>query len=49
MTLSIDNPAIDTVEKLVHEQAMGKTQVYSAENSSYYQAFKVSKSYINCC
>lgn len=47
MTLPIDNPAIDTVEKLAYEQAVGKIQVYDAENSAYYRAFKVSKSYIN--
>lgn len=41
MTIPIGNPAIDTIEKLAHEQAMGRIQVTTIKGSSYYQNFKV--------
>ena len=41
MTIPIENPAIDTIEKLANEQANGKIQVITLDHSSYYDIFKV--------
>ena len=41
MTFPIGNPAIDSVEMLAHEQAMGRIQVTEIKDSSYYNTFKV--------
>ena len=41
MTFPIDNSAIDSVEMLAHEQAMGRIQVTEIKDSSYYNTFKV--------
>ena len=44
MTFPIHNSAIDSVEKLAHEQSMGKIQVLTSyEDTAFYNIFKVIK------
>ena len=39
-------PTIDTIEKLAHEQKIGKIKVLGIANTSYYRLIKVLKFYI---